>query len=65
MENINGALAFHASLDINEYNVSADAMEQHIRRVSTNVQSEAADMEQSLMDFAQKGAMYIQAYLIG
>ena len=65
MENINGALAFQASLDINDFNVSADAMEQHIRRVSTNVQSEAADMEQSLMDFAQKGAMYIQAYLIG
>lgn len=65
MENINGALAFQASLDINDFNVSADAMEQHVRRVSSNVQAEAADMEASLMDFAQRGAMYIQAYLVG
>ena len=65
MENINGGLGFAATLDIDDFNVSADAMEQHIRRVSTNVQSEAADMEQSLLDFAQKGAMYIQAYLVG
>lgn len=65
MENINGGLGFAATLDINDFNVSADAMEQHIRRVSTNVQAEAADMEQSLLDFAQKGAMYIQAYLVG
>ena len=65
MENINGGLGFAATLDIKDFNVSADAMEQHIRRVSTNVQSEAADMEQSLLDFAQKGAMYIQAYLVG
>ena len=65
MENINGGLGFAATLDIDDFNVSADAMEQHIRRVSTNVQSEAADMEQSLLDFAQKGAMYIQSYLVG
>ena len=65
MENINGALAYVASLDINDFNVSAEAMEQHIRKASTGIQAEAADMEQSLMDFAQKGAMYIQAYLVG
>lgn len=65
MENINGALAFEATLDINDFNVSAEAMDRHIRQVSTNIQMEAEDMEQSMLDFAQKGAMYIQAYLVG
>lgn len=65
MENINGALGFAATLDIEDFNVSAEAMDRHIRQVSTNIQMEADDMEQSILDFAQKGAMYIQAYLIG
>ena len=65
MENINGALAYVATLDIDDFNVSAEAMDRHIRQVSTNIQMEADDMEQSLLDFAQKGAMYIQAYLVG
>ncbi len=65
MENINGALGFEATLDINDFKVSADAMDRHIRQVSTNVQMEADAMEQSMLDFAQKGAMYIQAYLVG
>lgn len=65
MENLNGSLAFQATLDINDFNVSADAMERHIRQVSTTTQIEAEAMEQSMLDFAQKGAMYIQAYLVG
>jgi len=65
MENINGALAYVATLDIDDFNVSAEAMDRHIRQVSTNIQMEADDMEQSILDFAQKGAMYIQAYLVG
>ena len=65
MENINGALGFAASLDIDDFNVSAEAMDRHFRQVSTNIQMEADDMEQSILDFAQKGAMYIQAYLVG
>ena len=65
MENLNGSLAFTATLDINDFNVSADAMERHIRQVSTTTQIEADAMEQSMLDFAQKGAMYIQAYLVG
>ena len=64
MENINGALAYVATLDIDDFNVSAEAMDRHIRQVSTNIQMEADDMEQSILDFAQKGAMYIQAYLV-
>lgn len=65
MENINGALGFTATLDINDFNVSADAMAQHIRQVSSDIQSESASMEESLMNFAQKGAMYITSYLTG
>ena len=65
MENINGGLGFVATLDINDFNVSADAMERHIRQVSTTTQIEAEAMEQSMLDFAQKGAIYIQAYLVG
>ena len=65
MENINGALAFQATLDIDDFNVSADAMERRIRRVSTMTGIESEQMEQSLLDFAQKGAMYIQTYLVG
>ena len=65
MENIGGGLGFAATLDIDDFNVSAEAMDRHFRQVSTNIQLEAEDMEQSLLDFAQKGAMYIQAYLVG
>ena len=65
MENIDGALAFQATLDIDDFNVSADAMERHIRKASSGIQSEAEAMEKSILDFAQKGAMYIQAYLVG
>ena len=55
MENINGALAYVATLDIDDFNVSAEAMDRHIRKVSTDVQAEAEDMEKSLLDFAQNG----------
>lgn len=65
MQNINGGLGFAATLDIDDFNVSADAMERHVRNISTNIQAEAADMEQSMLSFAQKGAMYIQTYLAG
>lgn len=65
MENLNGSLAYVATLDIDNFNVSAEAMERHIRQVSTTAQIEAEAMEQSMLDFAQKGAMYIQAYLVG
>lgn len=42
MENLNGALGFKATLDIDDFNVSAQAMERHIRQVSTTTVSEAA-----------------------
>lgn len=65
MENLNGALGFKATLDIDDFNVSAQAMERHIRQVSTTTVSEAAQMDQSIQQFAQNGARYIVSYLVG
>lgn len=65
MENLNGALGFKATLDIDDFNVSAQAMERHIRQVSTTTVSEAAKMDQSIQQFAQNGARYIVSYLVG
>ena len=65
MENLNGALGFKATLDIDDFNVSAQAMERHIRQVSTATVSEAAQMDQSIQQFAQNGARYIVSYLVG
>ena len=65
MENLNGALGFKATLDIDDFNVSAQAMERHIRQVSTTTVSEAAQMDQSIQQFAQSGARYIVSYLVG
>ena len=65
MENLKGALGFKATLDIDDFNVSAQAMERHIRQVSTTTVSEAAQMDQSIQQFAQNGARYIVSYLVG
>lgn len=65
MDNINGALAFKATLDIDDFNVSAQAMERHIRQVSDTTITESAMMEQSLQNMAQNGAKYIVSYLVG
>ena len=42
MDNINGALAFKATLDINDFNVSAQAMERSIKQVSSTAVSESS-----------------------
>lgn len=65
MQNLDGSLGFKATLDIDDFNVSAQAMERNIRRVSTTAISESAQMEQSLLAFAQNGARYIVTYLVG
>lgn len=65
MENKDGALAFKATLDIDDFNVSAQAMERHIRQVSDTTITESAMMEQSLQNMAQNGAKYIVSYLVG
>lgn len=65
MDNINGALGFRATLDIDDFNVSAQAMERRIRDVSNTAVSESAAMESSIQSFAQNGARYIVSYLVG
>lgn len=65
MDNKDGALGFKATLDIDDFNVSAQAMERHIRQVSDTTITESAMMEQSLQNMAQKGAKYIVSYLVG
>lgn len=65
MNSVDGALVFKATLDIDQFNVSAQAMERNIRRVSDTAVSESAEMEQSILSFAQNGARYIVSYLVG
>ena len=59
MDNINGALAFKATLDINDFNVSAQAMERSIKHVSSTAVSESSGMDNSIPSVAQTGAKYI------
>lgn len=65
MENIGGALAFKATLDIDNFKVSSEAMGRYIKNASDNAVLEANRMEQSFMTFAQNGARYIVSYLVG
>lgn len=65
MDDINGALAFKATLDINDFNVSAQAMERSIKQVSSTAVSESSVMDNSIQSFAQNGAKYIVSYLVG
>lgn len=65
MDNINGALAFRATLDIDDFNVSAEAMERSIKKVSDSAMSDTEALEQQIMGFAQRGASYITSYLVG
>lgn len=64
-ENIGGGLAFQATLNIDDFKVSADAMERRIRNVSTTAVQESERMEQSIAAFAQNGARYIIGTLVG
>lgn len=65
MENISGALAFKATLDIDDFKVSSEAMNRYIKNASNNAIVEANRMEQSFLTFAQNGARYIVSYLVG
>lgn len=65
MDNINGGLAFAATLDIKDFNVSADAMNARVKQLSDTTAAKAAEMDQSLLTFAKNGAAYITSYLIG
>lgn len=65
MDNINGGLAFAATLDIKDFNVSADAMNARVKQLSDTTAAKAAEMDQSLLNFAKNGAAYITSYLVG
>ena len=65
MENIGGGLAFKATLDIDDFNVSAATMERHIKDFSNTAAQEAAAVEDSFQQMAQKAGQYISYYLIG
>ena len=58
-------MAYKATLDIDDFKVSSEAMERYIRNASNNAIAETGRMEQSLLNFAQNGAKYIVSYLVG
>ncbi|MDH6308043.1 hypothetical protein M2451_002562 [Dysgonomonas sp. PFB1-18] len=55
-EFIDGALAFRATLDIDDFDVSAESMERHIQRVSTTAVQEAEKMDNA---FSKAAAAFI------
>lgn len=65
MKNIDGALGFVATLDIDDFKVSSESMAQYIKKASNTAVAEANRMEQSFLTFAQNGAKYIVSYLVG
>lgn len=65
MENIDGALAFRATLDIDDFNVSAQAMEARIRDFSSSAIDEVESVEDAFQSFAKKAGEYISYYLVG
>lgn len=65
MENIGGGLAFKATLDIDDFNVSAQTMERHIKDFSNTAAQEAAEVEDSFQQMAQRAGQYITYYLVG
>lgn len=65
MENTDGALHFRATLDIDDFNVSAQAMENRIRDFSSDAIDEVESVEDAFQSFAQKAGEYISYYLVG
>lgn len=65
MENIGGSLGFRATLDIDDFNVSAQAMERRIKDFSNNAVEEVAVVEDSFRGMAERAGQYISYYLIG
>lgn len=65
MENIGGSLGFRATLDIDDFNVSAQAMERRIKDFSNSAVEEVAEVEDSFRGMAERAGQYISYYLIG
>lgn len=65
MENIGGGLGFRATLDIDDFDVSAQAMERRIKDFSNTAVDEANVVEDSFRQMAEKAGQYITYYLVG
>ena len=53
MENVDGALGFRASIDIKDFEVSAEAMENHIKHVSNTAINEGENMQSAFDNVAK------------
>lgn len=65
MQDIDGGLGFKAGIDLDDFNVSADAMKSKFKDVSSSITEDTEGIDQSLMDMARNGARYITGILIG
>lgn len=65
MENLGGSLGFKATLDIDDFNVSADAMERHIKDFSQSAADEVDSVEEAFRKMTAKAGEYISYYLVG
>lgn len=59
MENIGGGLGFRATLDIDDFNVSAQAMERRIKDFSNTAIDEVGSVEDSFRLMAERAGQYI------
>lgn len=65
MENLGGALGFRATLNIDDFNVSAQSMERQIRNFSNTAVDEVQGVEDSFRRMAENAGRYISYYLVG
>lgn len=65
MENLGGALGFKATLNIDDFNVSALAMERQIRDFSHTAVEEVQGVEDSFRRMTENAGRYISYYLVG
>lgn len=65
MENLGGALGFRATLNIDDFSVSAQSMERQIRNFSNTAISEVGEVEDSFRKMAESAGRYISYYLVG
>ncbi len=65
MDNVGGGLGFKATLDIEDFNISADAMDRRIRDISSGTLKDTESMDQAFMNFAHNAARYITTTLVG
>lgn len=65
MENLGGALGFRATLNIDDFNVSALAMERQIKNFSNIAVDEVQGVEDSFRRMAENAGRYISYYLVG